>query len=151
MMKKRTKKKLNFNKLLKGNNKCTIKCTKNSQNILLSLKKNNIKLEKDFKKTKKKVIARKLSTEKYITNIFDKYNNLISKLKKRKHFKKFLECFCNKCKNTFKDTEKNSNNIIQILKIIDNVHSDDKNFKKLINNSILLSGKITKEIENFCK
>ena len=151
MLKKKTKKKMNFKKLLKGNNKCTIKCTKNSQNILQSLKKTNIKLEKNFEKDKKKVSKKKLSTEKYLTNIFNKYNNLICKLKKRKHFKNFLECFCNKCKNQFKDTEKKSNNIIQILKIIDITSSDDENFKQLLNNSILFSNKLTMEIENFCK
>ena len=142
-MKSKNKKKISFNKLLNGNNRCTIKkCSKNVQKILDYLKKNKIKLDKLINKRSQKKMHKD-----YISNIEIIYFNLLDKLAKRKYYKQYLKCICCMCATQFRDIDKETDDIINILNI---TPIPNKHFKLLLNESILLSQKLTKYINSQC-
>jgi hypothetical protein len=143
-MKSKKKKKISFNKLLNGNNRCTIKkCSKNVQKILDYLKKNKIKLDKLINKKSQKKMQKD-----YISDIEIIYSNLLDKLAKRKYYKQYLKCICCMCAKQFRGIDKETDDIINILDI---TPIPNKHFKLLLNKSILLSKKLTENIANQCK
>ena len=135
------KKKINnIGNIFKGNNKCTYKkCPKSVQNMYTFL-------ENKSKTMKTSIINLKKNDK--IDILYDKYNKLLNNIKKKKTYKKYIDCTCNLCKNKFSKFERKED----IFQSLDLMPDFDKkiNVKKYINKSIKLSKKIKDKINQTC-
>ena len=128
--------------LFNGNNTCTYKkCPKSVRNLYTYLKKKTNNINASIKK---------INTKDKFDKLYDKYDNLLNNIKKRKTYKKYVDCTCNLCKSNVLNKSNDIDDRFQVLDLLSSL--DEKiNVKKYINKSLKLSKKFKNKINKICE